>query len=161
MSDLDQEHKRDAGDSSAAYGILSAFPLNPSDDTSPVLLQNTPSSPDVLDSRSVSSPTPSTVLSITSPGRPSSKAAASRNLASPELLGATGANNQPLTDEQVDFVHGLYTNNAPVPAIARVLERMTQTGNRNSSTDEGSHGLAHENSMPPPSYDDNGHHGQV
>jgi hypothetical protein len=29
-----------------------------------------------------------------------------------------------LTNEQVDFVHTLYTHNIPTPVIARVMERM-------------------------------------
>jgi hypothetical protein len=55
----------------------------------------------------------------------------------PRDLSAGLPANSELTDEQVDFAHGLYAHNVPIPTIAHMLERMRRTGDAN----------------PPPDYD--------
>jgi hypothetical protein len=64
----------------------------------------------------------------------------------PALSAAIGSDNR-LTDEQVDFVQGLYNNNVPIPAIARVLERMAQPGYGDSFSEGSFRSLG-----APPSY---------
>jgi hypothetical protein len=57
---------------------------------------------------------------VTAPEPKSQAAAASE----PSPHAASESSNPPLTNEQVDFVHTLYSHNIPAPAIARVMERL-------------------------------------
>ena len=95
-------------------------------------------------------PSSRSVSSAISVEQPSSKLREA-TLAIPLPRGADATGSR-LTDEQVDFVHGLYSHNVPVPAIARVLERFTRSegGDRVSVNDPGS---VSPDSMAPPSYD--------
>jgi len=62
-----------------------------------------------------------------------------------------------LSNEQVDFIHTLYSHNIPAPAIARVMERMIE-GQEVGAPDDFTSGLSHASTSatiaPPPTYSD-------
>ncbi|EIW85487.1 hypothetical protein CONPUDRAFT_162673 [Coniophora puteana RWD-64-598 SS2] len=63
---------------------------------------------------------------------------------------------QSLTDEQADFIHSLYQQNVPAPAIARLMERMVANPNARVSDWVHETGLARSgtvHSQAPPSYE--------
>lgn len=71
-------------------------------------------------------------------------------------LHASGSSNI-LTNEQVDFVHTLYSHNIPAPAIARVMERMVGVREADASGESpvGMPGLSREDTTAtkaPPKY---------
>ena len=64
--------------------------------------------------------------------------------------------SQSLTDEQADFINGLYNNDVPAPAVARVIERMLadqQAGVREWQRELGIAQTASFSTTAPPSYD--------
>jgi len=62
----------------------------------------------------------------------------------------------PLTDEQAAYVQNMYSLNVPAPAIAVVVERMLQEGERIGEASTGSVGVRRANTTVtmPPNYTD-------